>query len=89
MLLGACVVPSPGAESRVLRNLRALLQIRRPAFLQIRRPAFLTALPLTQPDEGGTEDGESVHILEHSPADPFTGSTDQVSGDLGDWDGEV
>ena len=50
---------------------------------------FLTALPLTQPDEGGTEDGESVHVLEHSPADPFTGSTDQVSGDLGDWDGEV
>ena len=81
MLLGACVVPSPGAESRVLRNLRALLQIR--------RPAFLIALPLTQPDEGGTEDGESVHVLEHSPADPFTGSTDQVSGDLGDWDGEV
>ena len=81
MLLGACVVPSPGAESRVLRNLRALLQIR--------RPAFLTVLPLTQPDEGGTEDGESVHVLEHSPADPFTGSTDQVSGDLGDWDGEV
>ena len=56
--------------------------------LQIRHPSFLTALPLLQPDEGGTKDGESVHILEHSPADPFTGSTDQVSGDLGDWAGE-
>lgn len=72
--------PNPGAESQVLGNLWAL---------QIRHPWFLTVLPLLQPDERGTKDGESVHVLEHSPADPFTRSPGQVSGDLGDWDGEM
>lgn len=46
-------------------------------------------IPLLQSDEGSTKDGESMHLLEHSPSDPFTRNTDQVSGDLGGWDGKM
>lgn len=51
---------------------------------------FLSLISLLQPDEGSTKDGESMHLLEHSPADPVTRNIGQVSGeDLGGWDGKM
>lgn len=50
---------------------------------------FLTLISLLQPDEGSTKDGESMHLLEHSPADPVTRNIGQVSGDLGVWAGKM
>lgn len=48
---------------------------------------FLTLTHLLQPDEGSTEVGESMHLLEHSPADPVTRNIGQVSGELVAWMG--
>lgn len=44
---------------------------------------------LLQSYEGSTKDGESMHLLEHSPADPFTRNIGQVSGNPGGWDGKT
>jgi hypothetical protein len=41
----------------------------------------LTPTHLLQSDEGSTKDGESMYLLEHSPADPIIRNTGQVSGE--------
>lgn len=56
---------------------------------EILAASFLTLTYILQFDEGSTKDGESMHLLEHSPADPFTRNTDQVSGDLDGWNGKM
>lgn len=56
------------------------------------RGSLVLSCNLTSPlqsDEGSTKDGESMHLLEHSPADPFTRNTGQVSGNGGGWDGKT
>lgn len=50
---------------------------------------FLTLISLLQPDEGSAKDGESMHLLEHSAADPVTRNIGQVSGNLGGWAGKM